>query len=567
MTYTENLPANRADAKAQGQTRYFTGEPCSRGHVAARFTSTTQCTECQTGHRRRATGQKERISPQAMWAAASATIVERGGRWLSGEVTSAKSKFEVDCGAGHPSFMTNCDQLKQGKWCRLCWEDSKRGEYRHTIEDMQRVATERGGECLSPAFLSVKGKLEWRCPEHGSFMATPDAVMNGGTWCPTCGQAKKGHDPRPIDDVLVYIAERGGELASPVEEYTTLQSRITVRCSNGHKWTAAASQLIHAQSWCPNCKYAGEAITRHIFEATFGVEFPKVRPTFLRTDAGGVLELDGYNESLRLAFEYQGPTHDAPEQAERDALKRRLCEAVGIRIVAIPFVKRPFPPESVRVVVAAALAPHDDREVLLPTGPMFPRDLERLRKLAADKGGVLLSPDFGGENEPHLWKCAVAEHPAWNAPPYNIKHGTWCGHCAGVAKKDRPWLAAWGSEHGLTLLSEEYLGAGVAHRWRCTRGHEFEAAKPNMLQAIGKGHDPCSRCAGNRRTIRLADLQELAAARRGQCLSATYENAVSPVAWRCAHGHEFERTWNEAQQGRWCLTPGCTEGRNWGRWR
>ncbi len=565
MTSTE-LPSTRADAKAQGQTRYFSGKPCARGHVAPRYASTGQCTACQLVNYRNATGYGERKSADAMRADALATITGRGGRWLSGEVTSAKSKIRVDCGAGHPAFTTDCDRLKQGKWCRLCWEESTRGDYGHTIEDMQRVAHERGGECLSSEFRGVKAKLEWRCPEHGPFIAAPDAVMNSGTWCPTCGQAKKGHDPRPLADVLAYIAERGGELASPVEEYSTLQSRITVRCSNGHEWEVGASQLIHAQSWCPNCRYTGEAITRHIFEATFGVAFPKVRPAFLRTDAGGTLELDGYSEPLRLAFEYQGPRHDEPEQAARDALKRERCEAVGIRLVAIPFLKRPYPPEAVRAVIAETLAPYDDREVRLPTGPMFPRDLERLRELAEARGGRLLSTDYGGENELHLWKCDVAEHPPWNAPPYNIKNGTWCAHCAGVAKKDRPWLAAWGSEHGLTLLTEEYLGSGVAHRWRCAAGHEFEAAKPNMLQAIGKGHVPCSRCAGNRRTIRVADLNELATARGGQCLSAAYEKAVAPLSWRCAHGHEFERSWYEVQQGRWCLTPGCADSRNWGRW-
>ena len=40
-----DYPTNRADAKAQGATHYFTGLPCTRGHIALRKTKGT-CVEC-----------------------------------------------------------------------------------------------------------------------------------------------------------------------------------------------------------------------------------------------------------------------------------------------------------------------------------------------------------------------------------------------------------------------------------------------------------------------------------------------------------------------------------------
>mgnify|MGYP000013344889 CR=1 FL=1 len=44
MDHTK-LPKTRAEAKAQGATHYFTGEPCKQGHVAPRKTKGA-CTEC-----------------------------------------------------------------------------------------------------------------------------------------------------------------------------------------------------------------------------------------------------------------------------------------------------------------------------------------------------------------------------------------------------------------------------------------------------------------------------------------------------------------------------------------
>ena len=37
----------RAEAKAQGLKRYFTGKPCKRGHVIERVTSKGECPECK----------------------------------------------------------------------------------------------------------------------------------------------------------------------------------------------------------------------------------------------------------------------------------------------------------------------------------------------------------------------------------------------------------------------------------------------------------------------------------------------------------------------------------------
>ncbi len=42
----EKLPKSRTEAKAVGSSRYFTGRPCKRGHIAFRWTAGALCTEC-----------------------------------------------------------------------------------------------------------------------------------------------------------------------------------------------------------------------------------------------------------------------------------------------------------------------------------------------------------------------------------------------------------------------------------------------------------------------------------------------------------------------------------------
>ena len=74
-----------------------------------------------------------------------------------------------------------------------------------------------------------------------------------------------------------------------------------------------------------------EAYVRQLFECAFGRPFIKVRPKFLEG-----LELDGYCEELKMAFEYDGEQHfkfpnwfhksqEAFEKLQADDAKKRFC--------------------------------------------------------------------------------------------------------------------------------------------------------------------------------------------------------------------------------------------------
>jgi hypothetical protein len=91
-----------------------------------------------------------------------------------------------------------------------------------------------------------------------------------------------------------------------------------------------------------------ESRCRFIFETLFQAPFTSIRPDFLRYKTGKNLELDGYNDELKLAFEYQGVQHrkytpmfhksyrDFVKQQERDQFKKEKCHELGIRLIEIP---------------------------------------------------------------------------------------------------------------------------------------------------------------------------------------------------------------------------------------
>uniref|UniRef100_A0A6C0CZU6 Uncharacterized protein n=1 Tax=viral metagenome TaxID=1070528 RepID=A0A6C0CZU6_9ZZZZ len=99
----------------------------------------------------------------------------------------------------------------------------------------------------------------------------------------------------------------------------------------------------------PKCS-KGEKVCKEFMEEYFGKPFEKVRPHFLQNPVTREnLELDCYNEELKLAIEYNGRQHyeytpfmhSTKEtfyaQQYRDLIKQELCKKNGIDLITVPY--------------------------------------------------------------------------------------------------------------------------------------------------------------------------------------------------------------------------------------
>ena len=109
----------------------------------------------------------------------------------------------------------------------------------------------------------------------------------------------------------------------------------------------------------------GEEIARQIIETIFGAPFPSTYPPWLPTPAGARLQLDGYNATLNIAFEYQGTQHYQPfapytpnyvaAQQLRDEHKARICHQRGVTLITIPTFERHWTHEDRRLAIEVAI--------------------------------------------------------------------------------------------------------------------------------------------------------------------------------------------------------------------
>lgn len=91
---------------------------------------------------------------------------------------------------------------------------------------------------------------------------------------------------------------------------------------------------------------------RLIFEDIYKKPFPSVWKSMRDARIRGRLQLDGYNEELKIAFEFNGRQHyeypnhwhkskrEFKAQQFRDTFKREKCKELGITLIEIPYTER-----------------------------------------------------------------------------------------------------------------------------------------------------------------------------------------------------------------------------------
>jgi hypothetical protein len=503
------LPNSRDEAQRLGVNQFFTGQACNHAHVAPRYASTGNCSQCQLEHARKNGGWKARPSKEEFFQHVKEIVKKRGGTLLSKSYISARDKIKIQCEHGD-KFDVSPDNLKRGRWCPDCKRrahSTRQAKKYRSVEWLREfVRREHGGDCLATAPAPIHSVVPWRCsnPEHPVFPARITNVVrvHQRTWCPACdAERRKLYPPKPqipIEVVKRVVAERGGEIVDIVGGiWQGSKTYVKIRCADGHDWPASASNLRYAGSWCPNCRHKGERIVRAIFEATFNAKFSKSKPAWLPSPKKRNLELDGYNEHLRLAFEYQGPHHDQDAYVRtHDQLKRDGCGLRGIRLIEVQAVKRPFPAKNVLAAVRQAFRRYGiSDDPVLPAGDIFAREFRDLQRLARQRGGTLLSTTYLG-GEPHLWSCGKPGHAPWPAEAWRIRGGAWCSACAGNRPLGIDGLCAWGQKHGLKLLDTDYGGTARLYNWRClAAGHDTCRTKGNIEQSLRKQLPACKKCA------------------------------------------------------------------------
>jgi hypothetical protein len=174
-----------------------------------------------------------------------------------------------------------------------------------------------------------------------------------------------------------------------------------------------------------------------------------------------------------------------------------------------------------------------------------PIALDEAKALAVSKGFVFLSPEMKGIFRKYDWRCSQGHE--WRAIYNNVRTGNGCPHCARRAKKTTADGIALAKDRGFDLLSESVDGGTQKCRWRCQKGHEWEASLSKVQWGSG-----CPYCAGCVKK-NLQDAHNLAKTRGFEFVSDDINGTQNLYRWRCQNGHIFASTYSNVQSGWGCV--------------
>ena len=261
-----------------------------------------------------------------------------------------------------------------------------------TIEEMHRIAKERGGKCLSKKYVNSSTHLIWQCAEGHSWPASYDTI--------------KGTKNR-----------RG--------------------------------------NWCPDCNiYFSEELCRTTFEQLFNKPFKRYKPSWLINDRGNQMEIDGYCNIFKIGFEYNGIQHYEvnsyfknknllKQRKKDDEMKRYLCKKNNINLIVISYKDNLLDLAS---LIKSKLNNNIKNKInfnkFIDFNMVYQHRnyLMELQNLAIERGGKLLSKKYINARTNMEWQCS--EGHVWKATSDSVKgnknkKGSWCETCYHNRKKLR----------------------------------------------------------------------------------------------------------------------------------
>lgn len=122
---------------------------------------------------------------------------------------------------------------------------------KYTIDNFKEIAIAKAGKCLSHKYINGKEKLEFCCNKGHHWKAAPKNIL-AGSWCPKCSlEILHRENKVTIEKIKEMAHKRGGQCLS--ESYISGQKKLLFKCNNEHIWEEKP-YLIKQGNWCPECK-------------------------------------------------------------------------------------------------------------------------------------------------------------------------------------------------------------------------------------------------------------------------------------------------------------------------
>lgn len=350
------------------------------------------------------------------------------------------------------------------------------------IDVLRDLASSKGGFCLSKDYIGTRGKYKWKC-DKGHEWESLYSVIKRSSWCPECAGVRR----RNIADAHDLAAQRNGKFLSEI--FTDIRTKYLWECEKGHQWEAKYIS-VQQGTWCTYCAKTKLSIeTLQELASNFNGKCLSTRYVNSKTryewqcERGHIWNtLTSVIQSGSWCPECSGVKRLTLEDLHKTAIERG-GECLLKDSVFNSDDKINWKCKNGHEFIAKISNVRSGQWCKKCFFDSIKLTLQDLQDFAKSKNGECLSDNYKDTMSKYQWKCA--KNHIWFASANSVMNNeTWCPICNGNNVVTLDTLKALGKSKNGECLADIYTNNKTKCKWRCGRGHIWEAS----YHTIAAGH-------------------------------------------------------------------------------
>ncbi len=434
----------------------------------------------------------------------------------------AKTKIRFRCKKHDFVFeQTSNNHFNSQHPCKFCLREIRRTTFADNLSTFKEKIRSSFGDQFdfeNAIYINQRTPISLKCVKHNRVITKEPQVFLRGHGCDLCTREEFSTRliKKTLTEIHCFVLQLNGKCHS--KTYINNESKLDFECQFGHRFQRSWSEVKNSIRWCPTCspnRLIGETLTRLMLEHLLRIKLPSC---YIKEMNG--LQLDGYNEKSKIAFEYQGyqhftgqshfhnGKHQFEDQLKRDQTKKILCKKNGITFIEIFEFKtiragriKLFYDQTKEKLRELNLA-FSDEPFHLDLIELYrgrKSELFEIAKEVVQKNNGKIQEYIGSENK-HTYVCANGHKITNRTLGVIIKSNASCPYCESNQIFEK--LKKIVESKGGVLIDHQLKPKGLSERynWVCKKGHKCISIGHYLYNGHG-----CRTCQNEKQQIKLPD--------------------------------------------------------------